>query len=100
MSQEQLLVLVVANELKERIVDALIELDEISGFSLSNIEGYSREHHQLSVAEQVAGHRGMARFEVIHERALERALLAALKTACALGEARYWIIPLAVSGRL
>ena len=100
MSREQLLVLVVANEVKDRVVDALIGLDAISGFSLSRIEGYSREHHQLSLQEQVAGHRGMTRFEVIHDPAQERMLLSALETACGEVEARYWIMPLAVSGRL
>ncbi len=100
MIRQQVLVLVVANELKDRVVDALIELDDISGFGLTNIEGYSREHNQLSLREQVAGHRGMARFEVIHEPAQQQALLTALESACGSGEARYWIMPLAVSGRL
>lgn len=98
MSREQLLVLVVANELKDSVVDVLAGLGDVSGFSLSNIEGYSREHHQLSLSEQVAGHRGMARFEVIHEPAQEQILLTALESACGPGKARYWIIPLAASG--
>ena len=100
MSRKQLLVLVVANELKDNVVDALIGLQDVSGFSLSNIEGYSREHHQLSLREQVAGHQGMARFEVIHESSQEQVLLAALESVCGLGEAHYWIMPLARSGRL
>ena len=100
MSGEQLLVVVVADDLRDRIVDTLIGLDDISGFTLSDVEGYSREHQGLSLREQVAGHRGMARFEVIHEPAQQGALVDALAAACGTAEVRYWLMPLAAAGRL
>lgn len=91
MSQEQLLVLIVTSEMQDDIVDALILLEEVSGFSLSNIEGYSREHSQFSLRERVEGHRKMSRFEVLHDSVHEQAILAALETACGGRQARYWI---------
>ena len=98
--QQQLLVLVVADELRDDIIDALMALPAISGFNLSPIAGYSREHSRFNLREQVEGHRKMSRFEVLHEREQEEELLSALQRVCAQSHARYWILPLAASGQL
>jgi hypothetical protein len=100
MKQAQLLVLVVADDLRDEVIDALMALSEISGFNLSPIAGYSREHSRFNLREQVAGYRGMSRFEVLHEREQQEVLLSALEEACAESHARYWILPLAASGQL
>ena len=53
MSTEQLLVLIAQNDIKDDIVDTLIELEFLSGFSLGNICGFSREHSHFNIKEQV-----------------------------------------------
>jgi Protein of unknown function (DUF3240) len=92
-NHQQLLVLIVADGLQDDIVDTLILLEEISGFSLSTIEGYSREHSQFNLRELVEGHRKMSRFEILHDAAQENEILAVLGAACGDRQARYWIIP-------
>ena len=59
MSTEQLLVLIAQNDIKDDIVDTLIELEFLSGFSLGNICGFSREHSHFNIKEQVEGYRDM-----------------------------------------
>lgn len=94
----QLLVAIVPAEIKDDVVDTLIALEPISGFNLTRIAGYSREHSHFSLREQVEGHREMYRFEVMHEPALEATLLEALDEVCAVARARYWILPLRAQG--
>lgn len=98
--QQQLLVLVVADELRDDIIDVLMARPAISGFNLSPIAGYSREHSRFNLREQVEGHRKMSRFEVLHDRQQEEELLSSLQAVCAESHARYWILPLAASGQL
>lgn len=93
MNHQQLLVLIVADELQDDIVDSLILLEDISGFTLSTIEGYSREHSQFNLRELVEGHRKMSRFEILHDSAQETEILAVLGAACGDRQARYWISP-------
>ena len=93
MNHQQLLVLIVADELQDDIVDSLILLEDISGFTLSTIEGYSREHSQFNLRELVEGHRKMSRFEILHGSEQETEILAALAAACGDTQARYWITP-------
>jgi len=53
MSTEQLLVLIAQNDIKDDIVDTLIELEFLSGFSLGNICGFSREHSHFNIKEHI-----------------------------------------------
>jgi hypothetical protein len=96
----QLLVAIVPGELRDDLIDALIQLPEISGFGMQAIEGYSREHSQYDLREQVAGHRRMYRLEIVHTPEQEAGLLDALESKCAASPIRYWIMPLQASGHL
>jgi hypothetical protein len=98
MHDAQILVAIVPAEIKDDVVDILIALESISGFNLTRIAGYSREHSHFSLREQVEGHREMYRFEVMHERAQEEALIRALGRVCAVARARYWILPVMGQG--
>jgi len=98
MHDAQILVAIVPAEIKDDVVDTLIALEPISGFNLTKIAGYSREHSHFSLREQVEGHREMYRFEVMHERAQEEALIRALGRVCAVARARYWIVPIRGTG--
>ncbi len=97
---QQLLTAVFPGSLKDEVVDALIALEDISGFSLCDIDGYSREHSQYDIAEQVAGYRRMCRLEVMHLQAQQDALLSALAQTSAASHLRYWISPVLASGTL
>jgi len=98
MDDAQVLVAIVPAEIKDDVVDILIALESISGFNLTRIAGYSREHSHFSLREQVEGHREMYRFEVLHERAQEEALIQALGQVSAVVRARYWIVPIRGQG--
>ena len=100
MDDTQLLVAIIPAEIKDDVVDILIALESISGFNLTRIAGYSREHSHFSLREQVEGHREMYRFEVLHERAQEEALIQALGQVSAVVRARYWIVPIREQGHL
>ena len=79
MSTEQLLVLIAQNDIKDDIVDTLIELEFLSGFSLGNICGFSREHSHFNIKEQVEGYREVCKFEIMHPGAQQAALLVPLE---------------------
>ncbi len=98
--KEQLLTAVFSDDVKDDVIDALIAMEALSGFSLSRIDGYSREHSQFDVSEQVAGHRRMCRIEVLHEATLEEELLTTLGAAVRASHLRYWLTALAGSGTL
>ncbi len=98
MSSCQLLVIVVPREIKDDVVDTLMELEDISGFNLAKIAGYSAEHSQFNVREQVEGYRELYRFEVMHTQSQQKLLLDSLSTVCAGPRLRYWIVPVIEQG--
>jgi predicted metal-dependent hydrolase len=97
---EQVLVAMFSAGIRDHLIDALIGLPEISGFSMETIDGYSREHSQYDLREQVAGFRRLCRVEVLHSREHEAVLLEALRQVCSGSPIRYWITPLLSAGHL
>ncbi|MBA6342965.1 DUF3240 family protein [Colwellia sp. MB02u-10] len=84
--------------LKDDIVDTLITFSAISGFNLKKINGYSKEHSQFDIAEQVEGYRSFYQFEVLlFFKDLEK-LKAILKPICQPAKLKYWITPVLQSG--
>ncbi|MGE6570091.1 DUF3240 family protein [Shewanella vesiculosa] len=100
MITEQLLVLIAQNDIKDDIVDTLIELDFLSGFSLGDICGFSREHSHFNIKEQVEGYREFCKFEIMHPVDQEQALLSTLALVCKHNPCRYWITPIVHTGTL
>ncbi len=96
----QLLTAIFSDSIKDDVVDALIALEDISGFSMCATDGYSRRHSQYDLREQVVGYRRQCRAEVMHREMQEPALLAALESLCAASHIRYWITPLTTAGEL
>ena len=91
MQDNYALVVIVPVEVKDELIDTLMGLSEISGFSMTEIAGYSREHVQYSQREQVAGYRILCRFEILHTMEHRAQLLEALEPVCKVARARYWI---------
>lgn len=61
----KLIKLYFSREQKADLVDSLIQLDVISGFSLYDIDGYSRNHGRFDIGEQIRGARRMLVAEII-----------------------------------
>lgn len=97
---EQLLVAVFSKDIRDDVIDALIALQDISGFNMEAIDGYSREHSKYDLQEQVAGYRRLYRVEVLHGEEQESQLLTALGSVASASHIRYWIMPLKAVGRL
>jgi hypothetical protein len=100
MHNSQLLVVMVPEDMRDDIIDVLIGCVGISGFNMQSIAGYSREHSQYDLREQVQGHRQLCKFEVLHEPEQQAQLLAALRPASSATHIRYWILPVMEEGRL
>ncbi|QSX33815.1 DUF3240 family protein [Shewanella avicenniae] len=97
---KQLLVLISQHNIKDDIVDCLMSQDYLSGFSLINICGFSHEHSQYNLKEQVEGYREFFKFEVMHPQQRQEELLAAIAAVCQHNPCRYWIVPIATNGVL
>ena len=62
MDDRQLLVMMVPGDLRDDVIDSLISGEGISGFNMTTIAGYSREHSQYDLREQVEGYRQLFKF--------------------------------------
>lgn len=98
--KDELLVLLVPVDLHDEMVDTLMALDSISGFTVQAAGGFSREHSRFSLAEQVEGSRRLSRFEVLHESSARPALLSALAPVAGRERLRYWVVPVIEQGHL
>ena len=96
----QLLIVMVPVELRDDVVDCLMACDHVSGFNMTSMAGYSKEHSQYDLREQVEGYREFFKFEVMHPGELQMDLLDALRPVCAAGHSRYWIVPVLAQGHL
>lgn len=96
----QLLIVMVPVELRDDVVDCLMACDYVSGFNMTSMAGYSKEHSQYDLREQVEGYRELFKFEVMHPRERQMNLLDALRPVCAAGHSRYWIVPVREKGHL
>ncbi len=63
--KSQLLKLYFSREQKPEVVDCLLQVDSLSGFSLYDIEGFSRRHESFDLSEQIRGARRMLAAEII-----------------------------------
>lgn len=95
---QQMLTAVFPEAIRDEVIDALIGLTDITGFNLSAIDGYSREHSQYDISEQVTGYRRMCRLEVAHPQEHQALLIAALSGAASGSHLHYWVTPVLESG--
>tara|TARA_R110002072_G_scaffold213_8_gene1515 strand:- start:19426 stop:19728 length:303 start_codon:yes stop_codon:yes gene_type:complete len=100
MSEQQLLSIIVPIDLRDDMVDVLAGCDMVSGFNMSSIAGYSREHSQYDLRELVEGYRALCQFDVIHQQVHQVELLAQLQQAFVSTSIRYWITPIREQGHL
>lgn len=94
----QLLIIMVPADLRDDMVDCLLGNPAISGFNMTTLAGYSVEHSQYDLREQVEGYRSFFKFEVMHRREQQRDMLAMLRPVCGAARLRYWIVPVLEQG--
>lgn len=87
-------------QLEADLVDTLIELECVSGFTLSPVFGFSREHGQLNRDEQVAGSRKQVKAEIIHSPTDTGIILSSLCALNAYHSPRYTVTSLLDEGHL
>ncbi len=95
---DQLLILNIPPELEDQLVDYLLSLDDLNGFTSYPARGHG-EHRQMSVAEKVTGRRRRIQFELILDHALADRLLAGLRDNVGT-DIYYWLQPVAASGHI
>lgn len=93
-----LLILNIPPELEEDLVDYLLSLEGVAGFTSFRVHGHG-EHAQLSIAEQVAGRRARARYELVLDPAQVDGVLADLRTRVG-RDIIYWQQPVSGFGRI
>ncbi|WP_085297202.1 DUF3240 family protein [Cognaticolwellia mytili] len=98
MTEELLFTLNVPTSLKDEIVDKLISLPNITGFNLTKMNGYSKEHSLYDISEQVEGYRTFYQFEVLIASHEVNSLKTSLKPICQYAKLRYWLTPVVDSG--
>jgi hypothetical protein len=100
MPDHRLLVLLAPANRRDGLVDALMESEHVSGFTLTPALGYSREHGHFDLNEQVAGYRDYSRFEVLLDGEQQERVLQTLERACGNEQLRYWLMPVPETGHL
>lgn len=95
-----ILVAIVPEILKDKVVDILMAEENLTGFSLAKIQGFSKAHSHYSVREQVEGYRDFYRFEILHQATNSEQLCHLLSTTNKEKKIRYWILPLIETGVL
>ncbi len=92
------LVLIVAPELEEDLVDVLLGLPAVGGFTASVVAGNGKTQN-MSLAEQVTGRRKRLRFELVLAETVLAEVLGRLRERIG-GETVYWVEPLLDFGKL
>ncbi|MBL4822087.1 MAG: DUF3240 family protein [Colwellia sp.] len=95
---KQLFVLISPKELKDELVDLFMSMEKLSGFNLKIINGYSQEHSNFNITEQVEGYREFYQFEVLIKDNDKETLFAELMPICHAAKLRYWLLPISESG--
>jgi nitrogen regulatory protein PII len=93
-----LLVLNITPELEEELVDYLLSLEEVGGFTSYPVHGHG-EQGRLSIAEQVSGRRKRVQFEILLPEQQVDNLIAGLAEEVGKG-IHYWQLPVMRSGHL
>ncbi|MCC2617535.1 DUF3240 family protein [Aestuariibacter halophilus] len=100
MDKPALLVLTVPLDMKDDIVDVLLADQTLSGFTLRDVEGHSREHQHYDLIEQVQGHQHMVQVDILVDIDELPPLMERLRGIQKAQSLRYWVLPVLEQGRL
>ncbi len=93
-----LLVLNIPPEIEEDLVDYLLSLESVPGFTSFRVHGHG-EHSALSIAEQVTGRRARLRYELVLPEDQVESVLSGLKAEVG-SDIIYWLQPVTKFGRI
>ena len=96
----KLLKLYFSREQKADVVDCLLQIDALSGFSLYEIDGFSRRHERYDIAEQIRGARRMLAAEVVCNEHDLTEIRAALQRLNVKEPIRFTLHPIEAMGHL
>ena len=100
MTEAIIFTLNVPTSLKDEVVDELISMPNITGFNLTKMSGYSKEHSLYDISEQVEGYRTFYQFEVLIASNEVNNLKNSLNPICQPAKLRYWVTPVIENGHL
>jgi nitrogen regulatory protein PII len=92
------LILNIAPQLEEEVVDALLALPVVVGFTCQQVYG-SGKHSHMSLAEQVSGRRRRLQFELVLQESDVDAVLRQLRTQTG-ADSVFWVEPVSRFGKL
>ncbi len=95
---EQLLILNTPPELEDQLVDYLLTVSGLGGFTSYPARGHG-ENRQMSIAEQVTGRRKRVQFELILSAELANTVLEGLRENVGT-DLYFWIQPITKSGHI
>lgn len=93
-----MLVLNIPPEVEEDLVDYLLTLEAVGGFTSFRVHGHG-EHAALSLAEQVTGRRARLRYEIVLDAARVPEVLGGLATSVG-RDIIHWEQPVSNFGRI
>lgn len=98
--EQGLLMIVVAPELEEALIDCLLEHPEVEGFTSTEAHSHSTRSMGMSLAEQVRGQRRRIQFTLRASMPVIRNLLEHLRERFPNAGLHYMLLPVLDSGRI
>ena len=101
----KMLTVIIHEGAKQNLIDILLEMDEVGGFTAIKAEGYFKEASKNpfeSTLDQVAGYVPRVRVDIlVSPHAIERILSSlSLCESCVEGTGLFWVTEVESSGRL
>ena len=100
MCNQQLITIMLNKSIKDDAVDVVLNLKNITGFTLYKAYGYSRKHVQYDIKEQVEGYKDFYRLDVVHKPEDLKQLLHAFSQLGGRFKLKYWVSPLIDCGEM
>ena len=95
----QMLIVNCSPELEDALVDALLEIEAVTGFTVFKAQGHG-PGGALSIAEQVAGRRNRIEVRIALAEEQVQNCLRGLASVLPNPDIMYWVVPVLASGRL
>jgi hypothetical protein len=95
-----LLTCMVPDNLKDDAIDFFLSSEGQTGFNMIPMMGFSKEHSQFDLVEQVQGYRSFVQFQVMLERCQWSMFKTELSAALSNSDIRYWLTYLDEEGHL
>ncbi|MAF76431.1 MAG: hypothetical protein CMF17_11385 [Idiomarinaceae bacterium] len=84
--------------LRESLVDGLISVAALSGFTVIPVQGFSRAHDSFKHSEQVQGYRELIQFQILLNDDNKDAVMTTILPLCRSASLRFWTTPVVDEG--